>query len=302
MELTTQKEKIVFLRRLPISNSEKNSTEETQEYFNQGNRSLGSYFVKDSVRPGTGLTLSEEKMLMPLIIDLHPEDREFMKASSNWFHDIYLKIPPHDPKRNVGGLRLNISLEDDSKPLSKDNLPRNVVDYVKYRFIKSHPNVALSEKAGSGNVLKEFYIYDEGVVKAENVAEQDVKDAAISAYLSIKDDAEKVLQFLIILNIPRDEYLGKESLVLRKQAEVNPSDFMKVFKNKHVEIIALLKEMLEAKIIERAGDRFVYVESKNIFAVDEKDALGFLKDPANSNDVLGFKAKIQKFRKERSKS
>lgn len=295
-------DKIVYLRRLPLSNSEKNSNEETQEYFNQGNRHLGSYFVKDSVRPGSGLTLTEEKLLMPAVVEMSSEDQKFIKESSRFFNDIYLKVPPHDKKRNVGGLRLNVSLEDDSKPLSKDNLPKSVLDYVKYRFILSHPLVAASEKEGSGNSLKEFYIFDESVVKAENVAEQDIKDAAMSAYLSIKDDEEKILQFLIFLNIPRDEYLGKEALVLRKQAEVNPSDFMKAFKNKHIEIISLLKEMIEARIVERAGDRFIYVESKDIFAVDEKDALTYLKDPANSNDVLAFKAKIQKFRRERNKS
>lgn len=289
--------KTVYVRRLPISNTEKNASDETQEYFNQGNRHIGSYFNKDSIRPGTGLTVPEEKLLMPTLLEMSTEDREYNKSVSNYFHEIYIKIPPHDKKKSVGGLALNISLEDNTKPFSKDNLPLNFSDYVKYRFIISHPEVALSEAIGTGDQLKAYFIYDEASVKKEQIAEGNIKDEAITIYIKIKDDMEKVLQFLIALDIPRDEYLNKETELLRQQAEVAPEKFVKVSKNGNLAVIALLKEMIEAKIIEKAGERLLYTESKNIFAVDTKDAIGFLKDPANSNDVLAFKGKIQAFRK-----
>lgn len=289
--------KFVYVRRLPISNTEKDSNEETQEYFNQGNRHIGSYFTKDSIRPGMGLTTPEERILMPILLEMSKDDREYNKAVSNYFHEIYLKIPPHDKKRDVGGLKLDIALQDDDAPISESNLPLNISDYIKYRFLISHPEVALSEEEGKGNQLKSYYIFDEKAVQAAKVKAGNTADDAIAAYIKIKDDSEKVIQMLIALDIPRVEYHNKENEVLRRQAEVAPANFLKVLKNANLEVIALLKEMIESKIIERAGERFLYTESKNIFATNTADAIGFLKDPKNSGDVLGFKSKIQAFRK-----
>ena len=55
--------KVVFLRRNPISIPESSGqgNPELENYFNQANRPLGPYWSKSSTRPGTGLTLIEEK-------------------------------------------------------------------------------------------------------------------------------------------------------------------------------------------------------------------------------------------------
>lgn len=302
-----KKEKTIYIRRFPISNSEKSANAETQEYFNQGNRSIGSFFRPDSVRPGTGLTLPEENLLMPHIIDLDPQDRSFKSKVAEYFHAIDLKIPSHDKVKDIGGLRLNISLQNDDLELGAYldpenkrlgiNLPLNPSDYIKWKFCLAHPDVAKSEKEGTGNQLKMFYIYDGETVSKEKISDSNMKDKAITEYIKIKENPEKVLQLLLVLNIPRDEYLGKENDTLRSIAELDAPRFLKAASNKNLEFIALLREMLEAKIIERAGERFLYTETKAIFAVNDLDALGYLKDPKNSNDLLAFKEKVKEYRK-----
>ena len=289
--------KTVYLRRLPTSNNEKVATEETKDYFDQANRTIGSFFTSGSVRPGTGLTVTEEDFLMPIILVMSSEDREFRREVTNFFHSITIKVPPHNEKQNTGGYRLEISLEDDNEPLSRKNLPINVEDYVRYRFAKAHPEVAGSLEEGEGNQLKSYYIYDEATHKKNMLSKGDLIDTANQEFFKIKDDKEKVNNLLVALSITRNDFLGKEIETLREYANANPSNFIKAARNKNTELAALLKELIEAGVIEQAGTRYLYKSTKDLFAASPEEAIGFFKDPRNSNDLLVFKEKVKEYRK-----
>lgn len=285
----------VYFRRCPLTVHE--SDPNLKEYFAGAHRTIDSYWSQKSVRPGTGLTLAEEDLLMPRILDLHKEDREYRKKSTEYFHAITTKVP------DGTGVELEIGLlKSNDEPLSEDNLPINPVDYVKYRHGISHPWVAMSLEESKGNKLKKFYLYDPNQVKKNTVSSTDLKDMAMTAYLQVRQDPVKVNQYLMLLGVMPYAHEGQEVLKLRELAETKPRDFLLVHKDPQKNAKFLLAEMIAAKAVEEVGTRIIITQSKEQIGATRKEALAYLTDVANSKQVAIFKSLIQEWKKKKKVS
>src|SRR6187551_879291 len=123
---------------------------DTDEYFSMGKVSVDSYFEKkDSRRVATGLSFEEEELLLPSFVDASPQEREFRKNVSAFYTDISTKIP------YPGGITLEIGLSSNNdKPVSKDNMPLDTMDFIRWRHAKGHPFMAASKEEAEGNQMK----------------------------------------------------------------------------------------------------------------------------------------------------
>lgn len=287
----TQASKIVYLRRLPLTSVEKHSnTEEAKEYFGSGYRAISSFFVHNSIRPGTGLTIAEEDILMPIVLGISIEDREYRSKVVDYFHSISTRVEPHmDEDSEVGGTPLEISLQNPSKPLDRTNLPVNIEDYIKWRHARVHPEVARNRQAGEGNPLKRYYIYDPIEFGKLNQQADDLKDRAIQAFSQIKDDVKRVRQYLSLLTVNPDAYKGKERTHLRKIADTDPEAFLKVHNDPNKDLEFLLNLAIQKNIFERIGNKLIWKESQAFFSSNIKDGVAILKDPKNSETLLQIK-------------
>jgi len=68
-----------------------------------------------------------------------------------------------------------------------------------------------------GNILKQFYIFDQDAVDVENAGVSKTRDTAIATYLAIKADVEKVDAMLTLLDVDIRAYHGPNAGLEKEQ-------------------------------------------------------------------------------------
>lgn len=270
---------------------------EVKAWFNGSFMAVGPYY--SGKVPGSGLSFQEQRLLLPYILSVEANDKDFRKKVENHYHEVITKIP-------ADGVELEIGLEDDSRPLSEDNLPLNIKDYVSYRHIKHSPEVAENkDTAERYGHLKKYYIEDTDAVTVENVAISDLEDRAFALYIGTKDDQLKVDQILTMLGVVvRDLNASEKQLKFKsmatKQVHMNVTDqknsfqkFIDLCQDKDLSIKFLIQELVGAQVLEKVGRRILLRETGQELGEDMKDAVMFLNSPKNSKILNVLKAEYQ---------
>lgn len=268
-----------------------------EEHFASSKVSIGSYFESvSSTMVGSGLTFEEQDILLPLLVDAPKEDREFRKLVRAYYENIDTKVP------HGTGCVLEIGLlVDNDKPVSKDNLPIELIDFVRYRHAYHHPFMAKNKEEAESNALMQFYIFDKNQVQEKSTAKTIEKDAAMQIYLSIKKDEAKVNMMLTLLNIDPREYpdtaAGKDQKIekLRALAEGDKTakKFVEIHDTEDFDIKYWLESMKNTGVLKVFGNKFVDAETQKIIGNSVEEAVFFFKDDANSATVGILKAKQQ---------
>jgi hypothetical protein len=268
---------------------------DVQAYFSYSKRSIGAFWESpQSQRIGSGLSPTEERLLLPELIEATAEDREFMKKRNEFYQDISTDVP------HATGKTLEIGLFTSNKePISLKNMPLNISDYLRYRHAVANPQVALSKEDGEGRSMIEFYIFDKTEVNKKSTIKADTKDAALQVYLGIKADptGTKVKQALILLgvNVAKLDPTDMET-ELRKIAETKSDDFLRICETKEFNINYYIKAMIEYKIIKQLGQKYFDTETDKLLAKNEEEMVAFFKDDDNTDLVVTLKARLQKER------
>jgi hypothetical protein len=276
-------------------------TPEVQAYLATGNESVGAYFEnRDSTLIGTGLSIEEKKYLLPELLGVSSEDRDFIKLLNEYYSGLSTKIPYEQ------GKTLEIGLDtDNSKPLfikDKDGKmtfkqwPINLSDYLRYRHIKGHPFVAEGKDKAVGNVMKQFYIYDDTLESIVDSKLQDTKDEATALYLTISKEKDKIDQMITLLGKdPRD--VGREAerkAYLKGVSEKEPKTFIDTYHDKNFELTYWAKTFVNAGIWETAGvSRIVNREDKKLIGNTMTEVIAWMQDKENQELINVFKSNAQ---------
>ncbi len=286
--------KIVTIKRtIPFSQQ---ANMDVTEYFSGASRGIGAYFKRGSAKSGSGLEFNEIKLLMPIIINLESSDRDFMKKVDDYFTDITTRIP-HD------GLPLEIGLKvNNDSALSEDNFPLNIEQYVKYRHAMSHPDMANSKEEAEGNQLKKFYLVDAEKTLENEKSTNDIRDQAMTEYLSIKGDKNKVdMVYTNIVLEYKNLSFNEKVMYLREYIEDNDiakaKNFIKIAQDKDLNIKYGINKLIQANILRRVGNAIVITESGTSIGKDMIDAVVWFKDQTNSDTIGVLKARLQEFAK-----
>lgn len=293
---------IIFFRRKAIFDVE--ARPELNEYFADSKIGIGSYFGKGSTRTATGLSISEENLLMPYILAIPSDDREFRKQVNEYFQNIDTKVPADsNPPVPTDGKPLEIGLEvSNSEPVSKDNLPIKVEDFVRWRQCMGHPWVEASPELAKGNQLIKFYQYDPKAELTTTVTADNLKDQALAQYLTIKANNRLVRMYLTLLgiNVQTLTRAGEDVTRLRMMAETKPKDFLLIVQDKDKEMKYLVEEMINFKILDRIGSRILNADGGKELGRDMKETILYLSDTHNTKELIHLKAKLQNEWKKRS--
>lgn len=283
-----------------------------QEFLSMSKKSIGTYFAGNlGSSVGTGLSFEEIDVIMPLLIDIPKDDRSFREGVTKFFSNISTKIPWQTGKEFEIGLLL-----DNGKPvtfvdeLGKKNLPINLQDWVRYRHALKHPHVSPSKSAALGNMLAEYYIFDQSTVNTENAAAAKIADEAMTLYLTIKKDPEKVDAMLTILGVDIRAYHGLDAddLKLEKLRYLasgdekvggDPAKFIKVHTEKHFDERFLIQKMVNTGVVRKIGNQYVENETGSILGHTIEEVVYYLLDKANSDKVSFLKAKTQEAMKKK---
>lgn len=265
------------------------------EYFGLGRVGVGSYYEKqDSRRIATGLTRREEELLLPDYIDADAGERQFREKVSAFYRDINTNIPYET------GLRLEIGLtENNDAAVSKDNMPYDVMDYLRYKHAKGHPFMAQSKEEADSNAMKQYYIFDPSQVQTKNKKKNEALDAAMQIYLKLKDDEDQVAQMLRLLGVEPREFTGPNAPdlrieALRKQAETNTKSFNEIYTTGDVVTRALVRAMQDTGILVVYGTKYYDGETKKLLTNSAEEMYAFFNDEdSNSDAITTYKARLQ---------
>jgi hypothetical protein len=264
------------------------------EFMAMSKRSIGSFWENSySTTIGSGLNFSEQKLLLPTIVDCEPEDRAFRAKVSEYYSAIKTAVPFDK------GRELEIGLEtDNNEPLSSINLPLNLSDYVTYRHAKAHPEVAGSKQDGENSMLKFYYIFDAQEQEDFEVLGNKDKDEALVLYLRIKKTPEKADMLLTLMGIDPRTFKGKNAQALKLDkvkvlAETKPSDVVKIFNDKSFDEMYTIQTMLNTSVLQKIGERIINPETGTVLGNDMQEAVYWIKDKLNSESLVMLKARMQ---------
>jgi hypothetical protein len=282
---------VTIFRILPFhARSQKDLT----DYYNAASYAIGSYYKSvQSKVIATGLSEAELQLLMPAMIGLHPSDKDFRKELMNYFSDLNTKVPPT-------GLPLQIGLEvDNTKPVSAENLPIDVEQYIIYKHALGFPELALSKEVANGDPTKLCYLFDPEREGNTEIKENELLNEAMSHYLTIAKDAKKVAIQLTLLGKDADAIpKNKQSAELRKLVNLDPKRFLDLVQDESINFRYFLTELVKAKILQKVGARYVDSETNKQVGVNEKDAVLWLQDAENKKTVELFKIRLKEHSKE----
>lgn len=271
---------------------------DTLDFFSSSKRSIGSYWESPhSKKIGSGLTFAEEEILLPNIIDVPAEDREFRKKVTQFYMEIDTNVPYEVGRVLEIGLELdnNAPLKRDPKDPSKSNMPLNIMDYIRYRHALKHPQVSTNKELADGNVMIEFYIFDKTESLRKNSKKSDEKDAAYQIFLSIKPDIEKVKMMLTLLGKdPREFNTDSDAVTaLRGIAENTPTVFTEMYATNNLEITYWIRTMVNTGILKIIGNKYFDAETDKLQANSLEELVHFFLDEDNSDVVRLLKARMQ---------
>lgn len=269
-----------------------------EDFFALSTVSIGSYWESiGTKRIGTGLSFEEETILLPLVLDVPAEDREFRKSVSKFYMEMDTKVP------YLSGITLEIGLKiDNDKPLSldlknpeKSNLPIQIMDYLRYRHALRHPYVAQSKDKADGNGIIQFYIFDKSAVLEKSRKTMDVLDLAIGNYAKIKEDADKVKKMLTLMGTDYRIFDNASDMVigLRKIVEAKPDEFNEVYKDSEIESKYTIQLMCNFGVLKQIGDKYQDVETKRFIANSKDELISIMADETQSDLVLTLKTRLQ---------
>lgn len=277
------------------------STSQTSDvtgYLSTMHRSIGSnYEGGGSKRVSSGLSFSEENLLLPILIEVDKGDREFTKKRTEFYCDIDTVVD------YTHGRTLEIGLESsNTDKVSETNMPINIMDYIRYRHALKHPYVAESKELAEGNQTIQFYIFDKNTVEQKSTKLLQVQDAALKNYLELEGNAEKVSQILTLLgvSIVSDKGLltpGEQRQALKTVATKTPQKFIEIYNTKEFEINFWITDMLNSKVLKQLGGKFFESQTDTLLASSLEEMIWFFKDDLNSDRVISLKAQHQEKKK-----
>lgn len=261
---------------------------EVKAWLGMSFKAIGPYFKSKTT--ASGLSFEEQNLLLPEILGMEPTDKDFRKTVIKFYDEFITQVPKD-------GIKLQISLRDDNAELSRTNLPINPIDYVKYRHIIEHPEVAGDAYEAARIYGKKFYIVDPDRVTADAVSINTLEDKAMAVYFQFKEDKIKTDQILTMLGVNvRNMTLNDRTLKLKsfavKDSKLSEfeqkeafSGFIKIAQDKDLEYKYLVQELIGMQYLRRAGNNILYAESGKVLGEDMEDAVLQLKNAKNSREL-----------------
>jgi len=238
---------------------------------------LSSVYVNR--QPLKGCTPKEEKELMQEILDVSPDHVDWPKHSKKFWADMTIPV-------GFTGVELEVGLHEDGTPI-------NVIDYLKYKFATKHPHVALTKAEMDGDYNKRFYIQDlSREDKVKNTAIQFKKDAD-KEFIKLSSSPKNMRRVLRLISQTNPDRMTDDQVenALYEIKNSKTKKFLKIAKDKNLELKAEIEEMVTASVLRKIGNQIIFIDEVIGDTLD--DAVVFLKDKKNSGTLTILRAKLK---------
>ncbi len=290
MNIHPHSKKIKIQRKITIGDY---NQADIEKLMGDSNRPIGPYWIQGTRKAASGLTYEEQRVLMPLLVNCEPSDKDFRAKCEDYFHTISTKVPKD-------GVELEIGLEDgNDKPMFEKNekgdlininLPLNPAQYVSYKHAYSHPQVSKA-KGSYNNPLVKWYIEDEVIKHTEQKDLLNLKDEAIQLYLANKDSKSMID---MVLDLSSIKVKDKEKVIeFRKLSETKPAEFTRLVKDKDIKVKYMVSLAIKENILKRVGQSIVWTETGDSLGGGMDEVVINLKDKSKIMELNKIKVALK---------
>ena len=221
-----------------------------------------------------GLTEAEEKKYLYPYLGLSESNPNHRKQVLDWWKDLSIPI-------TVTGAILNISTLDD------EETPINVLEWVKWKWAKSHPLVASSQEEMLKDHRKRFYIYDpDEQDRTDNVQNQlKIEGFAELGKLFAEKEDDTTINHVCLrygLDYRNLNRIQKETSIT-SMAESDMKKFLGIVKDPLLKRKAIVIDLINLNILNRTGSTIMYVDT--VLGHSLKEAALWLENKENSETV-----------------
>lgn len=269
-----------------------------EDYYAMSAKDVGSY-GSSTGGAGSGLDFAEVELLLPLVLDYQPSDREFKQKVKQFYDNMRTKVSHKD------GIVLEIGLrKSNSDPVSKDNLPIIPIDYIRYRHALGHPWVAEDRDAGTGNGTKQFYISDPDKLRASGNNLRVQREKAMEAYLVLareaKDKPEQIDDVIAVLGKDPRAYKSIDEKLDYLEEQSKSEDvaalkkFIDVAGDKKVAMRGFIAKLVLTGILRMVGSRYLVAETDKILGDSLEEVMLEIADTEKNGQLITvFKSQLQ---------
>ena len=266
--------KLVYIKRKP------NNTRLPEDVYAGSKRKIGSFIGEHGI-VHTGLTAAEEKDILPLVLGVNMDNVEYLKRKADYYANITVDIP-------LQGASLQIGKDKNQNYLKP-------TDVLKFKFAITHPWVAKDE-ASASHGDKRFFIHDPARELKEKALKVDSRKAAYKQFILLSEDSKKMLMVVNLLGTdPSNMEPSEVEIFLEESATNDPERFLKLVKDKDLEIKAFILECISKEVVTKIGNAIL--EGDEVIGNSMEETVLKLKDKANSDILTRLKARLAQFKK-----
>tara|TARA_R100001594_G_scaffold31271_2_gene58276 strand:- start:1085 stop:1897 length:813 start_codon:yes stop_codon:yes gene_type:complete len=238
---------------------------------------LSSVYVNR--QPLKGFDPKEEKKYLEGILDVAPEHVDWPKHAKIFWADITIPV-------GFTGVELEIGKDSDGKPLQ-------IMDFIKYNFAIKHPHVALTKEEMDSDTNKRFYIQDlSRDDKVKNMKVQIKKDAD-KEFIKLASNLSNMKRVLRLMSNSNPDRMTGEQIenALYELKNSNPKKFVRITKDKNLELRAEIEEMVSSGVLRKIGNQVIFIDE--VLGDTMEDTIVHLKDKKNSGKLTILRAKLK---------
>lgn len=239
---------------------------------------IGSIYV--GRQPLKGIEGEEAHRLMSKILTVPPGHEQWPKEERDFWASMTVKIP-------FEGKELDITVDENGEPY-------NVLDYVTYKWLLRHRQVAKTKEEMDNDEQKKFYIYDPELDLMKKNAEVKVKKEADKEFIKISSDYATMRRVLRVLAKGSRPDSLQDMQVENQLYDIknsSPERFLKIVLDKHLETRAEIEELLEYNILNQIGNQIMYGDE--IIGETTQEAILYMNNKKNSGQVIAMRAQLK---------
>ena len=236
---------------------------------------LGSVFA--GRQPLKGVDGEEAKELFNGILPVDSDHQDWPHYVNRYWIELSVKVP-------FEGVELNVGKDENDKPY-------NVDDYLTYRFCLKHPHVADSKESMLSN--NRFYLHDPKRDEMEKAKVTRLRKDADKEYIKASNDEKTMDRLIRLLSKSKPEILNrdqKETLLYELKGK-EPAKFIKVARDKNLEIKSEIEEMVSAGVLRKIGNQIIYIDE--VLGETMDDTIVYIKNKKNSGTLTTLRAKLK---------
>lgn len=219
---------------------------------------------------------------------------EFNNSIVQYYDSLSVDIP-------ATGKVLNIGLEDNSKPLSSENRPLSIEDYIIYKAVFENRPFQVAKNKEEAQIYSycSYYIHDVSNEERNKLEQLEKEGLAISHYTDIKEDRTVVKTLMSEAGIGLSNDADKNKRLLYEYITKNSAKFEEFFadykrEGKFYGNRLRLKIFISHGFISKTSyNGYLDAMSGDELAKTHLEMLNYFKNPENAEVIAGYQSRYR---------